>query len=484
MAKPTLPSATSEVTSPAKKRAKPPADYRAIIAAENADAGNCAQMGRTFRRQGNLKAAIDCLRRAVDLSPAAELAQHLVALGETYLQRGAVAKAAAVFGQAIDAAPGRSRAYLFLSAIHRSRGERVKARQLLVTGIGRQPVVSPASGSRLPRVLNLRGIQNGYYLLGRWNNGQRKLKLRGGNFSGHYLVDKSRFDVINFMVLGGNLAEASDIPPFDAMVNAIADPDVEKASLETVAAFLECNPDTAIVNHPDKVLLTTRDENYRRLNDIAGVKFPLTVRLIVDEAVLADPVRAAGELGFEYPILMRDTGTQTGRTFERTNTPEEFCASIRHRAGKEIYLIQYVETLFRNEYFRKMRAFFIGGKIHPVVCHIDRVWNVHGSNRIDVMAANHWMIDEEKSCLADPRGYLGDAAYGILEKLPAVIGLDFFGVDFTIMGDGTFLIYELNPAMRHSFDHARNFPYLRPYHENISRAFSDMVERKIARARG
>jgi glutathione synthase/RimK-type ligase-like ATP-grasp enzyme len=256
---------------------------------------------------------------------------------------------------------------------------------------------------------------------------------------------------------------------------------VEAASLKSVSAFLKRNPETAIINHPDKVLLTTRDKNCRRLNKIAGVRFPLTVRMIVDQAMLADPVKRVAELGFDYPVLVRNIGTQTGRTFVKADTPDRLCQTIAERKGEEIYLIQYIETLFRETCYRKMRAFFIGGRIYPVVCHIDDVWNVHGFNRTDVMAQNPWMMDEEKSYLADPRKYLGDTAYEILEELNRIVGLDFTGVDFTIMDDGTFLIYELNPAMRHSFDHARKFPYLRPYFKKISQAFSNMTGDKIAK---
>jgi len=58
--------------------------------------------------------------------------------------------------------------------------------------------------------------------------------------------------------------------------------------------------------------------------------------------------------------------------------------------------------------------------------------------------------------------------------------LDFFGIDFTITEDDTFLIYELNPTMRHSFDHAYNFSYLRQPDQNITDAFNDMIEARMA----
>ena len=62
-----------------------------------------------------------------------------------------------------------------------------------------------------------------------------------------------------------------------------------------------------------------------------------------------------------------------------------------------------------------------------------------------------------------------------------LVRLDFFGVDFTVTDASELLIYEMNPVMRHSFDHARLFPYLRPHLQRITAAFRDMVE---LRARG
>jgi hypothetical protein len=56
-----------------------------------------------------------------------------------------------------------------------------------------------------------------------------------------------------------------------------------------------------------------------------------------------------------------------------------------------------------------------------------------------------------------------------------VAKLDFFGVDFNVLDDGRILIFEMNPAMRHSFEHAQNFPYLIPHAQRITDAFQAMI---------
>ena len=111
-------------------------------------------------------------------------------------------------------------------------------------------------------------------------------------------------------------------------------------------------------------------------------------------------------------------------------------------------------------------------------------WNVHGGNRRIIMRNKEWMMAEEKSFLSDCRGYLGPDRFNILSGLNEIVGLDFFGVDFTVTGDGTILIFELNPVMRHSFEHADHFPYLTPYMVYISAAFGRMIAGKLNGIRG
>ena len=116
-----------------------------------------------------------------------------------------------------------------------------------------------------------------------------------------------------------------------------------------------------------------------------------------------------------------------------------------------------------------------------MVCHIDRVWNVHGDNRKDVMLQHKWMMEEEARFASDCKGHLGADAYQALHAIHGVIGLDFFGIDFTVRPDGSILVYELNPAMRHSYKHAKNFPYLQPSLDAITQAFNRMILDRLGR---
>ena len=200
-----------------------------------------------------------------------------------------------------------------------------------------------------------------------------------------------------------------------------------------------------------------------------------TVRVPADDAKVGNLIALVAKERLAFPVLIRQTGTHTGRTFIKTDTKEEFEAAAGELAGSEIYLTQYISCPYRDDFFRKMRVFFIDGKIYPVVHHIDGFWNVHGSNRTNLMAENDWMMDVEISYMADPESFLEPDIYQRLQSLHQLIGLDFFGVDFNITDDGDILIYEMNPAMRHAPDHGQNFPYLLPYMDRITEAFKQMI---------
>jgi hypothetical protein len=91
--------------------------------------------------------------------------------------------------------------------------------------------------------------------------------------------------------------------------------------------------------------------------------------------------------------------------------------------------------------------------------------------------------EDEKRYLQDPEAYLGPKAFRALHAIRDAIGLDFFGIDFTLDPEGNVLVFEANAAMRHNFDHAANFPYTRPYLERISEAFANMVDRRAVERR-
>ncbi len=370
--------------------------------------------------------------------------------------------------------------YFALSALSYKQNDQISARNYLREGILRRPhktFVAPTGGAA--HMLRLRGVQNSVYLIGKSRNGDYKTKMRGGNFEDRYLMSYQNITVTSYFIVDDNILSDRTIPPFDMVLTLVADPDVEKRSLETLCAFLTRYPDIPVINRPEAVLRTTRDQNYQRLNGIDGLCFPKTVRFDAADAAIEDAIGFMKRHDFGFPLLLRETGTHNGKSFKKIETIETFADYISHSQTAEVYVIEYVNNLFRGDTFRKMRVFFIDGVPYPAICHFDTLWNVHGSNRTETMLRHQWMVDEEKAFMGDCQNYLGDGPFARLMTMPEIIGLDFFGVDFTVLENGTVLLFEVNPAMRHSFDHAENFPYLLPYLETISKAFQKMGTDKL-----
>lgn len=414
----------------------------------------------------------------------ARFALLLNRIGEILLRAGEFKAAEMACRCAVKADPRNIEGHLYLSALEHSSGRRQAARETLERGIRNNPVnVRPRPARPLARVMTVQGVEDGYYMVQTRRNKEFKVALRGGNFSDRYLIDRDKFAITGFFVLGDNILSCV-LPEFDIIVNTIADPDREPRALATLNRFLGAHRAVPVINHPERVLRTTRDNNYRRLKDTAGVLMPKTVRSAGKNSDAAGVTRLMESEGLSFPVLVRETGGHTGATLRKFDSRAQLESDFSYSNARELYVTQFYDCRVHGNYFRKMRLFFIDGRMFPVVCHIDTVWNVHGDNRETVMLNNQWMMDEEQAFMADPRAYLGEKRFLLLQRLHGEIGLDFFGVDFTVADDGRILIYEINPVMIHKYDHAGNFPYLTPYLEAISDAFNAMIIERVAAAAG
>ena len=457
--------------------------YRRFLAADGDNAVALGGLAAVLEDQERFEDALAGYRRAVALAP--DDASLSTEFGNALIRNGELEEATNFLRNAIGINPTETNAYLSLSAIQRTLNKFEEARITLTEGVRHKPyIVNRHIDDSLPRILRLRGIQNAYYTLGISPNKRPTLKLSGGNFSDVHLINRKKYTIINFFVLDGNLLRYDGIPEHDLIVNSISDPDVERESLKTLAEYLIANPRVPVINDPGRVMETTRDNNHRRLARVEGIRFPRTVRVSQKDILERGRNGLIEGNGLSFPIVIRKAGTHTGRTFARITNDMDLGRYLTQTGAADFYLAEYVESLFREKYFRKLRVFFIDGVIYPVVCHIDTTWNVHGGNRRKIMRNSEWMQDEEHSFLSDCPGYLGPDRFDILLGLNEIVGLDFFGVDFTLTRDGTILIFELNPVMRHSFEHAEHFPYLTPYMADISAAFDRMMVAKMKGPRG
>jgi tetratricopeptide (TPR) repeat protein len=362
--------------------------YRRYLKKSPGDADAWRGLGLCYIPLQRLDDAAYCFWQALKYRPAS--LRLIMQLGDILVQTGDMERAATVFEHMIKAHPTEARGFLSLSAVQRELGQVELAGATLRNGVGKSPI-SVLSSLRASEacILRLRGVQNTYYSVA--PEGSHWLRLRGGNFSSSALWDQDRFTTINFLIADENILEFDPIPSHQVVVNSIADADLESRSLRAAAKYLANNPTIPVINNPLQVLNTTRDNNYQRLNGTPGVRFPKTLRLDWRPEIPFDAVEYLSREGLALPVVLRRTGTHTAVSTIKADTISEVERYFAAASPGEYYVREYVRHPFRDDYFRKMRVFFIDGEIYPVVHHVDTVWNVHGFNRTTVMAATPWM---------------------------------------------------------------------------------------------
>lgn len=225
------------------------------------------------------------------------------------------------------------------------------------------------------------------------------------------------------------------------IVNLVTDPDLHPRILAVSKTMLK-GFRGRILNPPDAVLGNTRDAVASKLQGIADLTMPVTIRLPRDqEAVPA----AVGEAGIRFPAMFREIGTHSGRSLHLVETLDQVLATMK--PGKDYYLTQFVDTRGVDGLFRKVRAFCFGRNWivrHQLVC--DH-WKVHSVNGNDFMATRpHLMAEEVEVVTAGVEG-LPARIQVALEQARRKLGLDFFGIDFAIGTDGGLVVFEANATM-------------------------------------
>lgn len=419
------------------------------------------------------------LRRSVDFAPPDWPGG--VKAGNLLFRVGDAVGATDAYRAASTHAANDGRALWALAAIQHKFGDRSIAQQLLVHGARVRPVNRPREHDpEKPTILRLRSVDGNKMRMRRNpETGLCTRQLTGGHFSVNDLFDRKNFNLYIANLTAGTMPDTTSIPSIDIVINAIGCPDKNPAGLRQAAALIDSLPSLPVINHPANVLRTTRAENARRLNSLPGVTFPRTKCVEYDGPPQETAFRIEA-LGLGYPLILRIPGTQTGETVELVHDRDGVAAYLSaHEADRSVYAIEYVDCRGPEGFYHKTRAFFLGGQIYPVANLTSNTWEIHSANRDRVMMDHKWMREREMAYLKDPRAWLGVDNFNGLNAIGDMIGLDFLGIDFTVLPSGRLIVFEANAAMRHNFDYATAFPYTRPHLERISAAFEKMLMERV-----
>jgi hypothetical protein len=182
-------------------------------------------------------------------------------------------------------------------------------------------------------------------------------------------------------------------------------------------------------------------------------------------------------------VLARRAGTHTGETLVKADSAKQLVEFFSKHPKGPYYLAEYIDFSNDKGAYQKMRVYLVDGVVYPSQCFFSKEWNVHVSDALyKYMTSNNWMIAAAKRFHADPEDYLGKDAYRALESVHAKIPLDFFGIDFTQLADGTLLLFEVNATMRLPYLDSGELdtaPYRKPGVQAIEQALQRLLKERI-----
>jgi hypothetical protein len=294
----------------------------------------------------------------------------------------------------------------------------------------------------------------------------------GGNSDIYQLIPETLpFDQLN---LGKQFLKRQGRPNpahYPCVLNLVTDPDQHPETLERLRKLLR-GYRGRLVNRPEVLLRTSRDQVARRLEGIEGLQVPRLLRLHNPKPGAASA--AAARAGLAFPLIVRHAGTHTGKIVGVVNSAVELDAAAV--GPGEFFVIAFVD--FRNDdgLYRKYRLWSLGGKTIFRHMIISDNWNVHVNERTRFMLDRPELIEEEFRLLERPEGALPQSVQDTFNAVKQRMGLDFFGMDFAIGSDGKIILFEANATMNFfPLEPHLKFSYLGKIHGPAQTAFTDML---------
>ncbi len=183
------------------------------------------------------------------------------------------------------------------------------------------------------------------------------------------------------IVLEGNAAKASirrQIPPPDLVLNNCANGELVQSGgkLAGLTALVE-SFGVPVINHPAKVIQTTRDGTAKLLEGVTGVLVPKIGRfssagkapeMLVDEI----------EGQFSYPFITRTLTAQEGKGMTKVDSRKALVTALGGGLPEKFAVTQFVDSRESDGFYRKIRAVVVKDEIIVARVDYDVNWNVHG----------------------------------------------------------------------------------------------------------
>jgi len=232
----------------------------------------------------------------------------------------------------------------------------------------------------------------------------------------------------------------ADLTGYTTLINLITEPEGNAKVLENLKKLLRGVPGR-VINRPEAVLRTTRDQVSRMLSGIPGLIVPKAVRLDGRKPGIA--AKTLDRAGIVPPIILRKTGTHTGKIVGLFDSVDEAVSALE--PGEHI-ATQFVDFVSADGLYRKFRIYYLGKR--RILRHmiVSDVWNVHVKDRTRFMSQHPNLVAEERALIEREQPFSNET-HEVLEAVRARMPLDFFGMDFAMTRDGRLVLFEANATM-------------------------------------
>lgn len=264
-----------------------------------------------------------------------------------------------------------------------------------------------------------------------------------GNLNVVGYLDRSRGPWFQAIYCGPRVTTTVDeVEPGRPVVNAVTEPHRCSVALRTIEAVV-AKTQANCFNHPAAIQGTRRDLVSERLAGIEGLCMPRTLRLRIDEP--AELGEAIARAGLSWPVLLRVAGDHGGKDLTKVDRPEDLRAALRDLpwGGRPVYVTEFVDFRGDDGLYRKMRLVVAGREIF-LRHHIPSAdWLVHADSRVPRAE----LLERE---LQELEGFDQGLLPVLRERVLAIadaLGLDYFGIDASLLPDGRLLVFEANATM-------------------------------------
>ena len=245
-----------------------------------------------------------------------------------------------------------------------------------------------------------------------------------------FMIDPHAAALHRLYLTGDPLPE---LPAYDVIFNAIGEAERAHPAIERARQFIATS-DKRVINRPAQLWKTGRPHLAAALSDVHRCTAARTRRI----------TRAQLQGCVAFPMLARPIDTHAGRGLERIDDANALAEYLARHDDRRFDVTPFIEYVSADGFYRKYRVVLVDGKPYPYHLAISPHWMVHYIKT--PTASVGWMRTEEERFLREPAAVFPSWERTFTEMADA-IGLEYFGVDCTLLPDGNVLVFEADAAM-------------------------------------